>query len=266
MESLDGHFTPEQEPDESSEETQVVGDEYTLKEIEASVTEYLGPETKEPAGIPLEHLEEIHYFFNKFNVVGLEAVREEDIEKLWEKFSKDPFLVEDFTLIVAERLRTVRQSHSEKVSFDDIKQYADAVPRPYETRRHLVEDVAPNIVNLGLNEFDRRKYYEIAMSDKKPVNARAARFLGWLVGQPPMNEFKYAVEQANLEREVTLRGLAALATHEVIMRQKQHQLREHKSYSTHIPIERQAFEDKRDILDAYRALCESFLLGRPSQN
>lgn len=237
--------------------------DYSLEQINIYQEAYLGSEIQEPEGISFEDVAELELFLSTFKVPGIEEAREEELEKLWLQFDRDPFLVEDFVLVVADRMRRVYQSYGEVPSFNEIKQYAAATHKPAETRNYLVNEIAAPAVfklNVGTTE-SRLKFFDVASSKTRPKNARAARFVGWLAAQPPMDEFKYAVDQAvNDDKVANVRNLEALATLEIINRQRQHELRR-ASYNMHIPVEKTAYDKKKDLLEAYRNLCDIVFLG-----
>lgn len=239
--------------------------DYSLEQINSYQEAYLGSETQEPAGIPFEHVAELKLFLTTFKVHGIEEVREEELEKLWLQFDRDPFLVEDFVLVVADRMRRVYQSYGEIPSFNEIKQYAAATRKPTETRNYLINEIAaPAVFKLNVGTPDSRlKFFDIASSKTRPRNARAARFVGWLAAQPPMDEFKYAVDQAVQDNKMgNVRNLTALATLEIINRQRHHELLR-TSYEMHIPVEKIAYDKKQELLEAYRNICDIVFLGLP---
>lgn len=132
--------------------------------------------------------------FSAFGITGLHSVENDHpkIIQLWGELELSHYLVDDLTLYSTVMKQKFLKSPFVKPTIDELIQDGELFTNPYSIRVKLVEEVVPNLVDLG---FNKRKVYKLSQRGAE-TRTGAVRFMGWLAGQEFMSDFPQVLDSA----------------------------------------------------------------------
>lgn len=203
------------------EEEQILQQWENPSDLEQRVSEYLGePEIdiEDTSEDVLEGIaQEIGTRLSLYGVEGLDRVDPKEFVELWHEMDMSHYLLDDLVFYVLDDKQKVIGNSYVSINFTELRERSSCVSNnPYVIRHHIVEKIAPNLVNiLGFNESQAYKWSQNQANEDR---AQAIRRLGWLIEQPFMKSFPHTIRQmeADANRRLKIPEILSEATREVV--------------------------------------------------
>lgn len=191
-----------------------------------------------------------------FGVEGMKCVDDEALFELFNKVDIEPTLLDDLIFQTLLLKREAFGNLAVTAKFCDLSDVADAYAiNPYAIRTEHVEQVVPNLERIHI---PRLKAYKLAQTTTNPVLSQAIRRLGWLAGEPFMDELPVQIEleRTELGRELKISEILVLAHKEV---KRQIGLHDRNvspvKYDSEIRFMKDAYELRKKMLATANNVC-----------
>lgn len=243
-------------------------DRISEEDVRNLVDAHLGsidtPERKSPT----RDLLSIKEFMTDLKVRDVGLARDEHFEYLWKRLQENPTFIQDFSYAIMDiNTRFQLSRFPMPIGVTELLHYAQDYDNSQGLRLWFINtNTVPNLSKLGFNEESARN---VAFSDyeSRRKAAEATRFLGWVAGQPCMENLGYRIEEfkeraLDPDEKINLNHLATVVTLEVIeqidvLRKMSRQVEGHTIQAQGKP----RLSDALDAMQGIRKLCDKFLLG-----